>query len=488
MARAAWLAVAAAPVAAAVPVDESNVLALFKHAPGLRCKTRMFSAPFLPPEEMPMLQRMQQAAHWCALHPGCFGVQLYDGGEEDMGYCMKWCGRPQWCLSPMLESDGETLKAEELVEDKLFFLFVKPPHGSYTMAAPLAESSPARCSFAGHVGPCFEPSSCRKHNFRAHGRALVFTDDLRRPALWLSEESYMVQMLKWATPNLVDVVLILPESEVASYPISAEQRLQLQELGVVLHEVPWVRPALGKGIPRWAQEFWCVDRDFFKLHVLGLDYDAVIFFDSDVFVEPQKFQELDAVFDCAYQGYFLATALHGGFEALTIAFFALRPHAPLLRAVQRFLLNSSFDDDLGWNFNGFGPWGCLDGTDRWCFHCYHVGGECGQGLFYDLFYMADQIFWSALEAEPGAVRPLGVMLDGCKWLYENSLRVRGFPIVPSPCADLAAQGRCGEVIAYHKVIEGRGCASELGGKPLRLFPSDEGESLYIGSTQPTYAM
>ena len=65
-----------------------------------------------------------------------------------------------------------------------------------------------------------------------------------------------------------------------------------------------------------------------------------------------------AVFNCAHQGYFLASALHGGFEALTIAFFALRPSAALLRAVQRFLLNSTFDDDLAWNSMGYGPWGC----------------------------------------------------------------------------------------------------------------------------------
>eukprot|EP00913_Durusdinium_trenchii_P029653 g27794.t1 len=97
---------------------------------------------------------------------------------------------------------------------------------------------------------------------------------------------------------------------------------------------------------------------------------------------------------------------------------------------KRDLRNATFDDDMGWNFNGFGPWGCLDASDQWCFHCYHVGGECGQGLFYNLFYLADSVFSWALAAE-GAVRPIGVMLDGCRWLHENSVRVRGFPTVPS---------------------------------------------------------
>ena len=94
------------------------------------------------------------------------------------------------------------------------------------------------------------------------------------------KDSYMLHLLeKWARPNQVDVVLLLPA--MARFPISSQQRSALQRFGVRLHEVPWVRPELGPGIPRWAQEFWCVDRDFFKLHALGLDYEAVIFYDSD---------------------------------------------------------------------------------------------------------------------------------------------------------------------------------------------------------------
>eukprot|EP00439_Symbiodinium_sp_Y106_P046396 s2110_g5.t3 len=154
--------------------------------------------------------------------------------------------------------------------------------------------------------------------------------------------------------------------------------------------------------------------------------------------------------------------------------------------------NATFDDDGAWNWVGFGPWGCLDSTDDWCFHSYHVGGECGQGLFYDLFYRADQVFWTALEAEPSTVRPLGVMLDGCIWLYENSVRVAGFPTVPNPCPDMVAQHRCGNIVAYHKVIEGRGCAAspELLGasaaSSLRLYPSDAADSLYNTHTSPTF--
>ncbi len=44
-----------------------------------------------------------------------------------------------------------------------------------------------------------------------------------------------------------------------------------------------------------------------------------------------------------------------------------------------------------------------------------------------------------------------------------------------------------EIVAYHKIIEGGGCSDYLPPK-LKTFPSDEDENLYIGSTQPTYAI
>ena len=45
-----------------------------------------------------------------------------------------------------------------------------------------------------------------------------------------------------------------------------------------------------------------------------------------------------------------------------------------------------------------------------------------------------------------------------------------------------------DIVAYHKVIEGRGCAKLPLPAKLKTFASDEDESLYIGSTQPTYAI
>ncbi|CAE8643960.1 unnamed protein product [Polarella glacialis] len=291
----------------------------------------------------------------------------------------------------------------------------------------------------------------------------------------------------WAKQNSVDVVLIVPHTDLAKFPLGSHTRSQLTAMGVRLVEVDWVRPPLGPGIPKYAQDSWCVNRDLFKLHVLGLDYDAVVFYDNDILVAPMDGDALFALFKCARQGYFLATALHGGFEPLAAGFFAVQPSPALLRAVLRFLLGAEYDEDFGWNMKGFGPWGCLDGTDSWCFKSAHVGAECGQGLMYNLFFMADRSFTKALQQEAGAARPMGLMLDGCIWLHENSLRVEGVPTVPNPCQDIVEEGRCSEIVAYHDVTEGRGCITrEILGPvmdKLRTFrPADDDMDMHAGST------
>ncbi|OLP79441.1 hypothetical protein AK812_SmicGene40274 [Symbiodinium microadriaticum] len=505
---------------------------------GWRCKTRMFSALHLP-DEMEFLEtrvllrpifhceKMQKAdfrcfcisvgqptaALWCSYHPSCYGVQFYNAGME--------------------ENDG--VKTEELVQDNLFYLLVKPPHGSYTMAQPL-HGLPAR--------------------FRRGERAFVFADDLQRSPEWMDnlEESSLLHVQRtWAEPNGVDVVLIIPAKDVAAK----------QGNGVKVHEVSWVRPELNAGFstqrhpplgrhvlvlgPRKPEKFgWMlcqfrVDRDFFKLHALGLEYKAIIFYDSDLYVNPTSFDPLSAV--------------------------------PLLRLEHAHVALSR--------------WGGLANSE--VFNCAYQDSLHVSCLFYNLFYRADAKFWLLFEEWRCSIscgscdqKPLGVMLDGplaeyeqadkeasqhanklpvigftprCIWLYENAIRVPGFPEVINPCLDLVSQNRCSEIVVYHKagtsardapdrlqsdptvgkdandesnkdrsreVIQGRGCAasSELLGEAwtklrqsegfwtsgmpsaeskhdygltgkedwfvqLRLHPSDANDSLYTFFTSPT---
>lgn len=258
----------------------------------------------------------------------------------------------------------------------------------------------------------------------------------------------------------MDVVIVVPLPALAKHPLELGIRAELEELGIRLIEVDWIVPKISDGVPWWIQRSWCVGQDFFKLHVLGLDeYEAVVFYDNDVLVDPREDGGFEGLFECARQNYFLASGLHGGFEALCVAFFAARPSKELLRGVLRYLANfATYDQDTGWNGLGFGPWGCFGAEDSSCLRSWHVGGECGQGLLYALIFFANPGFDLALREESrGVAKPVGAMVDGCLWLHENVATVRGFPKAANPCDDVAAADRCHEAQAFHSMARGRGC-------------------------------
>ncbi|CAE8690622.1 unnamed protein product, partial [Polarella glacialis] len=263
---------------------------------------------------------MKTALVWCSLHPGCYAVQ-YFSGLESHNFCVKWCGRPQFCLAPLVNEDM-TLSINDVVEDREFQLYIQLPEekdnsgvSEHLSQFPGYSSVPARCSFAGRVVPCFDPlavdaCSMDQDAGKKGRRAIVFTHDLQGEPDYFAQpaETYMGHLAAgWAKQNSVDVVLIVPREDLAKFPLGSHTRSRLKAMGVRLVEVDWIRPPLGPGIPKWAQDSWCVNRDFFKLHVLGLDYDAVVFYDNDILVAPMDPDALFALFKCARQGYFLAT-------------------------------------------------------------------------------------------------------------------------------------------------------------------------------------
>ena len=102
-----WGSLALAVGSLGLPVEDSTVLSVFQHAPQLRCRTRMFSAPTNPPEDMAIMERVQQSAHWCARHPG----------DELSMWREKWGGT--WV------SLGERVSAYEMMVSWLGGVFLK---------------------------------------------------------------------------------------------------------------------------------------------------------------------------------------------------------------------------------------------------------------------------------------------------------------------------------------------------------------------------
>ncbi|CAK9008063.1 Uncharacterized protein SCF082_LOCUS9704 [Durusdinium trenchii] len=189
--------------------------------------------------------------------------------------------------------------------------------------------------------------------------------------------------------------------------ISPKVKALLKKWEVAVHVVPWDVPPGSMFNPR---HDWCGHQDLIRLHTVGLEgYDAVAYYDADC-----EFQgDILPVLRCAATGKFLST--NGGVgEALNIGFIALRPSAKLLEAALIFARTNNFTVKDGWGHTGWKPCGG-----------YYVGGECGQGFFYSLYYSNSKAAQKALETA-GADKNIfeAAQIDRCLWNYQTSYQCR----------------------------------------------------------------
>ena len=160
-----------------------------------------------------------------------------------------------------------------------------------------------------------------------------------------------------------EILVLLKKSDAEK--MSSETQYLLKKWGVEVRFVPWSLPP--KMI--YEKQSWCGQMDFIRLHVLALeDFDAVAYYDVDC-----EFQgDILPVLQCASRGFFLTTSGGVG-EDLNVGFFAVRPDQRLLDAAVYFASHNNFSREDAWGHSGWRPRGF-----------YYVGGECGQGFFYNL--------------------------------------------------------------------------------------------------------
>ncbi|CAE7365376.1 unnamed protein product [Symbiodinium natans] len=202
--------------------------------------------------------------------------------------------------------------------------------------------------------------------------------------------------------NKADLLLLMTKSDVKA--MDASSRRDLEKQGVQLRIVDWSLPP---GMRFTKEENWCGQKDFIRLHALGLEeYDAVAYFDNDI-----EFQgDITPLLRCAAGGHFLTT--NGGIgEALNVGFFALQPHKALLQAAVDFARQADYSELTGWANEGWRPSGG-----------YYVGGECGQGFFHALFYKRS----ASLRARLGRLGRnwTSAQVDKCVWNYQTSFQCR----------------------------------------------------------------
>eukprot|EP00439_Symbiodinium_sp_Y106_P059470 s1542_g8.t1 len=266
-------------------------------------------------------------------------------------------------------AEGAAVAHQEWAEQALFSPYDGPgAAGRFTHE--LLES-PSACRDCCNDGkayvPCLDVEACAAAAPPTGRYALIFSYVGRfAPKLLQYLDSAKAAAL---SANKADLLLLMTVSDAAS--MTTALRADLEKEGIQLRSVDW---ALPPGMRFTKEENWCGQKDFIRLHALGLqgldEYDAVAYFDNDI-----EFQgDITPLLRCASTGHFLST--NGGIgEALNVGFFALQPHKALLQAAVDFAKEADYSQLTGWANEGWRPSGG-----------YYVGGECGQGFFHTLFY------------------------------------------------------------------------------------------------------
>eukprot|EP00434_Breviolum_minutum_P008893 symbB.v1.2.007841.t1/scaffold486.1/size197656/3 len=245
--------------------------------------------------------------------------------------------------------------------------------------------------------PCLDVDKCAQ-NGPANGKYAIAMSFVGRP------KDHMLPYIKSMEAaakmaNNADLLMVMQKSD--SKHMTAHQKELFKNHSVKLVDVDWDTPPKMKG---YKEGGWCGHQDFIRLHVLGMEgYDAIAYYDTDI-----EFQgDITPVLRCAASGKFLST--NGGVgEPLNVGFFALKPDKRLFQASLNFALDANFSTKTSWGEMGWKPAGG-----------YFIGGECGQGFWYALFYKNGGAAHRALQSV-GLSSVDAAQIDRCIWNYQTS--------------------------------------------------------------------
>jgi len=196
--------------------------------------------------------------------------------------------------------------------------------------------------------------------------------------------------------NNADLLMLMKKMD--SDKMTAYQKELLQNHSVKLVDVDWGVPPKMKGR---REGIWCGYSDFIRLHILGMEgYDAIAYYDTDIEIRG----DITPVLRCAASGKFLSTS--GAAAIFNLGFFALKPDKRLFQASLNFALHANYSDATGWGEMGWAP-----------SKGHYIGGECGQGFVYALFYKSGGAARRALQSV-GLSFVDAAQIDRCIWNYQ----------------------------------------------------------------------
>lgn len=264
---------------------------------------------------------------------------------------------------------------------------------------PIPPTTCAHCCWQdGEEVPCLDVEGCAARGPQKGKYAIVLS--LVGAAVQSANETrfrYFASMRAAAKLAGADILLLVDKRNSATLSPFVLKLVQDKELKLLLvdWEVPPQMTWTNSKVP------WCGRQDFIRLHVLGLQgYDAAAYYDTDV-----EFRgDITPMLKCAATGKFLSSS--GGIgEPLNVGFFALRPDNRLLSAALA-LAEIGFDKQTCWANMGWAPRDYA-----------YVGGECGQGFMYTLFYRSGGMVDKVLSSVGVVVD--SAQLDRCMWNYQT---------------------------------------------------------------------
>ncbi|CAK9108898.1 Uncharacterized protein SCF082_LOCUS50627 [Durusdinium trenchii] len=173
--------------------------------------------------------------------------------------------------------------------------------------------------------PAVEPTGCSCRTWGVHDAPLDF----------------LMNFDLSLTPGETDRVLLLPPAHLALYPLTTRTRRRLQGAKVKVIEVPWIEPpGVSPTVAQRNQENHFGNREYIRLHAMNLDYDVVVYLDTDVRIVG----DLNPIFE---EGQDLFVSTGSTVAPLDGGFFAVRPSGALFRAMLDVLRTVHYDRETG---------------------------------------------------------------------------------------------------------------------------------------------
>jgi len=348
----------APPATSIAELVRLNGTCLWQHIPSARLPPHQVFDPLREKQ----VDNVDQCVTECLMDRGCtgyvhFGEAMKSGGN---GRCVLYKGIKLYSWDALKPRKDMEHCTAGIVRPGLPEIDSTEPNP--TSVASALRELPKAIFGQGHLYSVLDVHHCAAYGNNTGRYAMVSCDDLQRPtqamydAAMRSPQSNSAQRVlglrarrnfltdpkqaefaRIAKLQGMDVVKMVPDASVADFPLTAEEKAQLESDGYRVVFTPWVVPP---GIQ--TAQAACAKQDFVRLNALTLtEYDAVLVLDSDV----HFYGDVRPILRCASRNFMLTTS--GPMSPLNLGVWAFKPNAALLETSMAFAKAATYTKNGG---------------------------------------------------------------------------------------------------------------------------------------------